>query len=94
MDVRRDSFVIAINGASGAGKSTLVKALVQELGDAVSVYFDDYDPRNVASSKYPAEFQRTSRRKLASYHAIFKKLPSPFFTGIVYCSKSAGEKKL
>src|SRR5581483_7957212 len=55
MDVRRDSFVIAINGASGAGKSTLVKALAQELGDTVSVYFDDYDPRNVASSKYPAD---------------------------------------
>lgn len=55
MDVRRDSFVIAINGASGSGKSTLVKALVQELGNAIAMYFDDYDPRIVSSSKYPAD---------------------------------------
>jgi uridine kinase len=55
MDVKQDSFVIAINGASGSGKSTLVKALVQELGDAVSMFFDDYDPRIVPSSKYPTD---------------------------------------
>jgi uridine kinase len=53
MDVRRDSFVIAINGASGSGKSTLTKALVQELGSAVPMFFDDYSPRIVPSSKYP-----------------------------------------
>ena len=58
MDVRRDSFVIAINGASGSGKSTLVKALVQELGNAVAMYFDDYDPRIVPSSKYPTDISQ------------------------------------
>jgi len=55
MDVRQPSYVIAINGASGSGKSTLVKALVQELDHAVAMYFDDYDPRMIPSSKYPTD---------------------------------------
>jgi uridine kinase len=50
--------VIAINEASGAGKSTLAKALVQELGNAVPMYFDNYDPRIVPSSKYPSDISQ------------------------------------
>jgi uridine kinase len=42
-------FVLAISGTSGAGKSTLVANLVARLGDAVALYFDDYE----ASSIYP-----------------------------------------
>jgi uridine kinase len=48
-------YVIAISGASGTGKSTLVKALVQTLGDAVPLYFDDYNPHSVATSHYPLD---------------------------------------
>jgi uridine kinase len=48
-------FVIAVAGASGAGKSELVKALVQELGDAVALFFDDYHPKRVPSSSYPKD---------------------------------------
>ena len=48
-------YVIAISGASGTGKSTLVKALVQILGDAVPLYFDDYNPHTVATSHYPID---------------------------------------
>jgi hypothetical protein len=42
-------FVIAVGGASGAGKSTAVRNLVARLGDAVALYFDDYE----TSSIYP-----------------------------------------
>src|SRR2546430_16937481 len=48
-------YVIAISGASGTGKSTLVKALVQTLGNAVPLYFDDYKPQIVATSHYPID---------------------------------------
>src|SRR5215212_4228918 len=42
-------FVIAVSGPSGAGKSTAVRNLVGRLGDAMALYFDDYE----ASSIYP-----------------------------------------
>ena len=45
------SFVIAISGAPGAGKTTLVKSVVDVLGDAVALHFDDY--KSVA--QYPAD---------------------------------------
>jgi uridine kinase len=37
------SFVIVISGPSGAGKTTLVKAVAAALGDAATLYYDDYD---------------------------------------------------
>src|SRR4051812_8185094 len=42
-------FVLAIGGTSGAGKSTLGANLVARLGNAIALYFDDYE----ASSTYP-----------------------------------------
>jgi uridine kinase len=42
--------VIAVGGPSGAGKSTVVRNLVARLGDALALYFDDYE----SSSTYPA----------------------------------------
>jgi uridine kinase len=42
-------FVIAVSGPPGAGKSTTIRKLVARLGDAVALYFDDYE----ASSIYP-----------------------------------------
>jgi uridine kinase len=51
-----NAYVIAINGASGAGKTSLVKALAHKLGDATPLFFDDYQPIAVPSSKYPLDF--------------------------------------
>jgi uridine kinase len=45
----KDCVVIAIGGPSGAGKSTAVRGLVERLGDATALFFDDYE----ASSTYP-----------------------------------------
>jgi uridine kinase len=42
-------FVIAVSGPSGAGKSTAIRNVVGRLGDAMALYFDDYE----ASSIYP-----------------------------------------
>jgi uridine kinase len=42
-------FVLAVSGPSGAGKSTAVANLVMRFGDAVALYFDDYE----ATSVYP-----------------------------------------
>ena len=42
-------FVIAVSGPSGAGKSTTIRNLVARIGDAIALYFDDYE----ASSTYP-----------------------------------------
>jgi uridine kinase len=42
-------FVIAVSGPFGAGKSTTIRNLVARLGDAIALYFDDYE----ASSIYP-----------------------------------------
>jgi uridine kinase len=41
--------VIAVAGPSGAGKTTLVSQLVVRLGDAVALFFDDYE----STSAYP-----------------------------------------
>jgi uridine kinase len=49
MTANSDSFVIAIGGPSGAGKSTTVRNLVARLGDALALFFDDYE----SSSVYP-----------------------------------------
>lgn len=55
MHANTEHFVIAVTGASGAGKTTLVGGLVQELGDATALYFDDYHPGRVDSSSYPKD---------------------------------------
>jgi hypothetical protein len=47
--------VIAISGASGAGKSSLVMVLVQTLGDATALHFDDYKPERTPPSIYPLD---------------------------------------
>jgi uridine kinase len=50
MPARSDTcFVVAVSGPSGAGKSTVVGNLVARLGNAVALYFDDYE----TSSTYP-----------------------------------------
>jgi uridine kinase len=36
------AFVIAIAGTSGAGKTSITRRVTELLGDAVSLYFDDY----------------------------------------------------
>lgn len=46
-------FVIALVGTSGAGKSTLMKGLIEVLGDASCLSFDDY----LDSSTYPPVVQ-------------------------------------
>lgn len=46
-------FVVAVAGPAGAGKSTLVRAVAKLLGDATTVFFDDYG----ATSTYPADFK-------------------------------------
>lgn len=55
MSRKTGCFVIAVAGPSGAGKSTLVRALVQELEDAVALFFDDYHPSIVSSTRYPED---------------------------------------
>lgn len=47
--------VIAISGASGVEKSRLVTALVQTLGDAIALHFDDYKPQRTPPSIYPLD---------------------------------------
>ncbi|HLZ09356.1 MAG TPA: hypothetical protein VKT80_12250 [Chloroflexota bacterium] len=45
-------FVIAIGGPSGSGKSSLVYRIVSLLGDAMTLFFDDY----ASVSTYPSDF--------------------------------------
>lgn len=45
-------FVIAIGGPSGSGKSTVVNRTARLLGDATTLFFDDY----AAVSTYPSDF--------------------------------------
>lgn len=47
-------FVVAISGVSGAGKSTLVQSVVERLGNAVPLCFDDYE----SVSTYPPDLER------------------------------------
>jgi uridine kinase len=35
-------FVLAVSGTSGSGKSTVIRALIDHLGDATRLHFDDY----------------------------------------------------
>ena len=46
--------VIGISAVSGGGKTAVVRRLVEALGDAVAIHFDDYDGTNV----HPADRQR------------------------------------
>jgi len=45
-------FVIAIGGPSGSGKSTVVNRTARLLGDATTLFFDDY----AEVSSYPSDF--------------------------------------
>ena len=45
-------FVIAIGGPSGSGKSSLVQRTAHLLGDALTLFFDDY----ASVSTYPTDF--------------------------------------
>ena len=46
--------VVGISAVGGGGKTTITTRLVEVLGDAVAVHFDDYDDTNV----HPAHLQR------------------------------------
>ena len=46
--------VIGITSVSGGGKTAVTRRLVEALGDAVAIHFDDYDDTNV----HPADIQR------------------------------------
>lgn len=50
---RNEAFVVAVSGMSGAGKSSVVRKTVERLGNATTLYFDDY----VAGSIYPPDLQ-------------------------------------
>ena len=41
------SVVIGVSAVSGGGKTRLVNELVQLLGDAVAVYFDEFDDTTI-----------------------------------------------
>ena len=45
-------FVIAIGGPSGSGKSSVVQQTAHLLGDAITLFFDDY----ASVSTYPSDF--------------------------------------
>ena len=49
---RLPSYVIAVTGTSGAGKTTLVRAVARLLGDAPTLFFDDYE----ATPTYPQDW--------------------------------------
>ena len=46
--------VVGISAVSGGGKTSATKRLVEALGDAVALHFDDYDDTNV----HPDDLQR------------------------------------
>jgi uridine kinase len=45
-------FVIAVGGPSGSGKSSVVQRIAHLLGDAITLFFDDY----ASVSTYPSDF--------------------------------------
>jgi uridine kinase len=45
-------FVIAIGGPSGSGKSSVVQQTAHLLGDAITLFYDDY----ASVSTYPSDF--------------------------------------
>ena len=47
-----DTLVIAVAGTSGSGKTTLVRVVAGLLGDAATLFFDDYEN----SSTYPTDW--------------------------------------
>lgn len=46
--------VIGITSVSGGGKTAVTRRLVETLGNAVAIHFDDYDDTNI----HPADIQR------------------------------------
>ena len=52
------AYVVAVSGVSGAGKSSVIRRVVNILGDAAAVFFDDY----VASSNYPSDLKEWVER--------------------------------
>lgn len=50
--MKSPNLVVAISGTSGAGKTSLVQKVTEQLDDAISLHFDDYE----AVSKYPTDF--------------------------------------
>ena len=73
---------IGISAVAGGGKTAVTKRLVEVLGDAVSLHFDDYDDTNV----HPDDLQRWFAAG-ADYDAY----RTPVFTGHLEALK-AGTK--
>jgi len=56
--VDRVAYVVAVSGISGAGKSSVIRSVIDILGDAAAIYFDDY----VSSSTYPPDLKEWVER--------------------------------
>jgi len=52
----KDRIAIAVSAIAGGGKSTVVRKLVELLGDAVAIHFDDY----TTPETYPNDFNAWS----------------------------------
>ena len=52
----KDHIIIAVSGIAGGGKSAVVRKLVELLGDAVPIHFDDY----TTPETYPNDFNAWS----------------------------------
>ena len=52
----KDHIIIAVSAIAGGGKSTIVRKLVELLGDAVPIHFDDY----TTAETYPSDFNAWS----------------------------------
>jgi uridine kinase len=48
------SYVVAVSGMSGAGKTSVVRRMVELLGNAVALHFDDY----ISVSVYPSDLRQ------------------------------------
>jgi uridine kinase len=53
----RNHNIIAVSAIAGGGKSTVVRKLVELLGDAVAIHFDDY----TTPETYPSDFNAWSK---------------------------------